>query len=329
MTADFRWGLIGPGRIAHRFAQALAHHGCGVLQAVASRSEQRAQAFASKYNASFVYTNYDDLFAAADVDGVYIATPHNFHFEQIAACIKAGKPVLCEKPLTVTAAQTEALIELSRSHQVFLMEALWSRFLPVYQKVDYWLSKGLIGTPRLVQSNFGFNVPRNESDRLLNPNLAGGVLLDMGVYCMSMSQWVFGRSPLSANASGIVGTTGVDELMVANLDFGQHQFAQFSCNFVSQTENSLTIYGSNGHIKVDEMFWDATSASLHLANGTVEQCNEPYAQTGFEYEIMEAERCIQAGKIESDMISHKMTLETMQWMDNLRNQLNVQYPEDR
>lgn len=321
--SEFNWGLIGPGRIAHRFAQALTAAGTGKLYAVASTNAERAKVFAHKYQAPISYSRYDALLADPNVNAIYIATPHSFHFELAAACLKAGKPVLCEKPLTVTATQTQALIELSRQHQVFLMEALWTRFLPVYLQVKSWLKEGRIGQPRLVQSNFGFAIERNDADRLLNPDLAGGVLLDMGVYCLSMSQWVFDRKPKQITSQGMVGPTGVDELMTVSLDFGNDQFGQFCCNFICDTENALTIYGSQGRIHVDEMFWDARRAQLQTQDGDTEIFDQPYAASGFEYQIQEARQCIENGLLESPTISHQMTLDTMQLMDDLREQAGV------
>ncbi|GGA62838.1 dehydrogenase [Neiella marina] len=323
MTTPFRWGLIGPGRIAHRFAQGLQHQGCGVLQAVASRNVQRASEFAEQYQAPRYYDNYAELLADDEIDGIYIATPHNFHFDTAKACLEAGKPVLCEKPLTVSAAQTETLIELAQRNNTFLMEALWTRMLPVYQQVRKWLNAELIGDVRLVQSNFGFCIDRDPNDRLLNPDLAGGVLLDMGVYNLSMSDWVFGRGPENAQATGLVGNTGVDELMAVNLDFGDQQYGQFVCNFVSKTENHLTIYGSKGHIKVEQMFWDTTQASVVVGEQQVDHFDQPFAASGFEYQTMEAERCIRQGLLESPQIPHQTTLRTMKVMDQLRQQLGL------
>lgn len=323
MTDSFRWGIIGPGRIANRFAQALAHPNCGSLYAVASRNVARAKAFAEQYQAAVHYQSYDELINDANVDAIYIATPHNFHFDAAAACLKAGKPVLCEKPLTVTAAQAQQLISLAQTHQTFLMEALWSRMLPVYQQVRHWLDAGHIGEVKLVQSNFGFRIERNQDDRLLNPDLAGGVLLDMGVYNLSMTDWVYGRSPQSAQVTGMIGDTGVDELMTVNLDFGQGQYGQFCCNFVCKTDNHLTIYGSNGHIRIEQMFWDTTKAELIVDGKRHDSFDEPFAESGFEYQIIEAERCISAGLLESPQIPHATTLNTMAWMDKLRSLVGV------
>ncbi|MBW8192549.1 Gfo/Idh/MocA family oxidoreductase [Neiella marina] len=318
MTKPFLWGIIGPGRIAHRFAQALAHSGCGNLHAVASRNQDRARSFAQQYNAAVYYDNYQQMIADPEIDGIYIATPHNFHFDAAKRCLEAGKPVLCEKPLTVNTAQTQRLIELAQQHQTFLMEALWTRMLPVYQQVRQWLDSNAIGDVKLVQSNFGFCIDRNQEDRLLNPELAGGVLLDMGVYNLSMSDWVYGRGPISTQVTGMIGDTGVDELMAVNLDFGHGQFGQFTCNFLCKTDNHLTIYGSKGHIRVDQMFWDTGRAKLVVEQQPDVEFDQPYDASGFEYQIMEAERCIRAGWLESPEIPHATTLRTVEAIDRLR-----------
>ncbi len=217
MNPIFNWGVIGPGRIAHNFGKALPAlpHSC--LAAVASRSPERALAFADLYQGDTTFIDYDDLLADTLVDAVYIATPDIFHFDLINQCNLAGKPVLCEKPLTVTAAQAAELHTLAHDHQVFLMEALWSKFLPAWQQVRRWLDEERIGKLQFIQSSFGFPVERNPEDRLLNLDLAGGVQLDMGTYNVAMSQFVMGRDPVRVICDGLVGETGVDERNIAIL----------------------------------------------------------------------------------------------------------------
>jgi len=187
-----RWGIIGPGRIAHTFAKAAAVVDGAVLHAVASRDADRSRQFAGQYQIPRVYDSYEALAADPEVDAVYIATPHRYHREQALLCLEAGKAVLCEKPLTVNAAETRALIDLAHKKQVFLMEALWSRYLPIYSHVRDWLDSGLIGDVELIQSTLGFAMTRDPNDRLLKHELAGGALLDLGVYNIAMSQWVQG-----------------------------------------------------------------------------------------------------------------------------------------
>lgn len=316
----FNWGLIGPGRIAHQFAKALNADFVGRLYAVASNNAQRSKDFSQQYQAQVSYHNYADLLADPKVDAVYIATPHNFHYEQIKQCLMANKAVLCEKPLTVNYEQAKELIELAKNRNLFLMEAMWSLYLPIYQTVNNWIQSGAIGEVKLIHSTFGFAVPRNESDRLLNPDLAGGVLLDMGIYCVATAQWFSASYPSKIQASGLIGSTGVDELTMVNLTYPDNKFAQFSCNFLTQTDNSLYINGTKGRIKIDDMFWAGTTASL-IVDDTTTRVTKPHAETGFEYEIAEAESCIKQKKLESSIVSHKETLQNMKIMETVLQQL--------
>ncbi|WP_185976738.1 Gfo/Idh/MocA family oxidoreductase [Catenovulum sediminis] len=313
-------GLIGPGRIAHRFAQALSADFVGKLQAVASRNEARARQFASQYNCSTIYTQYENLYEAKDIDAIYIATPHNFHYEQIKAGLTAGKSVLCEKPLTVTSAQASELFTLAKKQGVFLMEAMWSLYLPAYQQVNEWIGQGQIGELKLVRSTFGYNTPKDPTDRLLNPELAGGVLLDMGVYCVATAQWLMQEQAQTISAIGQIGETGVDELTMANLGYSGQRFAQFTSNFHCQTENTLDIYGSEGRIHLPNMFWQPQQVTLIKQNSEL-TVRKPFAVNGFEYEIAEAEKCITQGMLESSVVTHQFTHNCLQTMESILQQV--------
>lgn len=324
--SNVKWGLIGPGRIAQRFAGALSCDFVGTLHAVASRDRTRAQAFADQYGAAKVYEDYQALVLDIEIDAIYIATPHAFHYQQAKLCLEAGKPVLCEKPLCVTAEQSLALINIAKANHVFLMEAMWSPFLPIFQQVKHWIDSGEIGAPKFLQSTFGFAMPRDEADRWLNPNLAGGVLLDMGVYNVAISNWVFGEAPEHIVAQGIVGESGVDELVAATMRYSKQRYAQFTCNFHTQTDNSFWINGDKGRIRIEPMFWDTTKATL-IREDKQQTVEKPFASTGFEYEIAEAERCIAAGATQSSTISHDFTLDAAKCMDTILQQLGVTYPD--
>ncbi|WP_016953992.1 Gfo/Idh/MocA family protein [Catenovulum agarivorans] len=320
---NFNWGIIGPGQIANRFAGALAADFVGNLYAVGCRSKQRGEAFSQKYGGQKVYTNYQDLINDKQVDAVYIATPHNFHFELVKSCLKAKKPVLCEKPLTVTAAQTAELIELAKANNTFLMEAMWSLYLPVYQQANKWIAEGKIGDIELIRSTFGFNIPKDDpEDRNLNPNLAGGALLDRGVYCVATAQWFMQEKAQNIQAMGTIGETGVDLTSMANLAYSNNKFAQFNTNLVCKTENNLHIYGSKGRIEISSMFWESEEITLYTNEDNSKQTLKlPFSVNGFEYEIAEAEKCIKAGKIQSDVVTHEFTLNSMQTMDEILRQL--------
>ncbi len=323
----FKWGLIGPGRIAQRFAESFAALESAELHAVASSNLKRGKAFAAKHGCRKAYDSYEELIKDPEVDAVYIANPHRFHFASAEACIEAGKPVLLEKPLTVNANEASFLIELANDKGVFLMEALWSRFLPVWLKVKSWVYSGIIGDIVLLDSRFGFPIPRDETDRLLNPVLAGGVLLDMGVYNVSMSQYVMDSDPEHIVCDGLVGSTGVDERVSAILNYGD-AVSQFTCNFQAFTKNNFVIYGKLGHIEVEPYFWDTTKAKLVTNTGYQEDFEEPFLANGFEYQIMHAMQRILAGKLESDVITWNDTMGTQKVMDEILQTLGIRFQFD-
>ncbi len=185
---SFNWGILGPGRIAKKFAQSLEAINNANLYAVASNNKDRADSFANEFSADKLYYTYKDLASDNNIDAVYIAPPHRFHYENTKLCLEAGKPALCEKPITVNASEAKLLIDLARSKNLFLMEALWTRYLPIYQLVKKWLDDKIIGEVKLLNSTFGYNFPRDLEDRKFNHELAGGGLLDLGVYSIAISQ---------------------------------------------------------------------------------------------------------------------------------------------
>ena len=183
MTEPIRWGILGPGSIAHKFAVGLQAIPAGELVAVGSRDQQRADAFADQYGAPNRHASYEALSTDPDIDAVYVATPHPFHQDNAILCLEAGKAVLCEKPFTINAAEAEAVV--ARANGVFLMEAMWSRYLPIMVQVRQWLDAGAIGEPLMVSADFGFRAGVNPAGRLFNPALGGGALLDIGIYVVS------------------------------------------------------------------------------------------------------------------------------------------------
>jgi predicted dehydrogenase len=329
-TSTLRWGLIGPGNIAEQFAEALTVIPGSRLHAVAGRSKHKAEQFAQDHGVEFYYDSHLALLDDSSVDAVYIATPHRYHFEQARDCLLAGKSVLCEKPMCVNAREAHELIELSRTNGVFLMEALWTRFLPIYEVVNQWLASGKIGTVTSVNSSFGFAIGGNRSGRLFDPALAGGALLDMGVYNISMSQWVFGSNPVGHSIEGVIGGTGVDEHSKTRLKYSGDRWSIFENSLTHKLDNALTIYGTQGRIRLDTMFWSATRATLtpfksdSVSSPPVSAVRN-FRATGLEYQIESAQRCIQSGLIECPEISHANTLDTMKVMDALRNDLGLIY----
>jgi len=323
-ASTFGWGIVTPGRIAHRFAQAIEEVEGARLHAVASRSAERARDFARTYGASAHYDSVEALARDPDVEAVYVASPHRFHHAQTRACLEAGKPVLCEKPFTVNVREAEDLIQLARTRGLFLMEALWSRTLPVWRQVRDWLDGGAIGPVMFLSSTFCFQAPRDPSDRKFNHELAGGALLDLGVYNISLSEWVVGAPASAVSAIGRLGETGVDELTVATLAYPGPIVSQFACSFLLDGANDFWIYGTRGRIRVHAKFWESTQATLAV-DRQERLASFPFRRNGFEYQIEEAMRCIRGGRAESEAMTLGATLANMRTMDQIREQIGLRY----
>jgi predicted dehydrogenase len=334
-VAEFRWALLGPGRIARRFAHALRELPDTRLAVVIGRDQARAQAFAEQWcepGTARVGTDLTELLRTRDVDAVYIATPHAFHAEETLRCLRAGLPVLCEKPLTATFAQARTVTETAQKLGVFLMEALWTRFLPVYDSVGEWLAAKRIGEVRAIQSSFGFRVPFDARGRHFDPWQAGGALLDIGVYNLSTAQWVLAQSTARAPeldelvAEAKFAASGVDEAVLATLRFGGGEHLQFRCGFDALADNSLRIFGERGLITVPARFWEGTRATLRLDGEEEEAIERPFAINGFEGEILEAQACIRAGRGESPRMPLADTLAVAQWSEAIRRHVGLKYP---
>lgn len=334
--SPFGWAIVGPGRIAHRFAEAVQHTDGARLIAVHGRDPGRAGAFARKWSLDGppveIAGDIGKLFDDGRIDGVYIATPHAFHAAAIRQCLAAGKPVLCEKPLVPNHSRGLEVVALARQHRVFLMEAVWTRFLPVYGVVREWLLSGAIGRLRGIQSSFCFNAPFDAANRNYDPAQAGGALLDLGVYNLTMTRWVLqtamGQCPplRSLHAHGVIGPSGVDHRVSAMLEFSDGVVSQFICGFDGSADNSLRIIGEHGAIIVPAQFWQATGAELRIAGKEGVSVHRPFRINGFEGEIDEAMSLIRRGQLESPVISHDETLATLEWMDRIRAIIGVRYP---
>ena len=337
---EFAWAIIGPGRIAHRFADAVRQSEGARLVAVHGRDRGRATAFAKTWSRDGVpqirvTENLDALLQDPEVDGVYIATPHAFHGQAVRRCLEAGKPVLCEKPLVPNEAMAIELVALSRQRGVFLMEAVWTRFLPVYAVVQEWLQSQAIGRVRGMQSSFCFNVPFNPASRAYDPAQAGGALLDIGIYNLTMTRWALQMAmgqcpPLQAlHARGVIGPTGVDHRVTATLEFPEGVVSQFVCGFDGSADNSFRVLGERGVITIATNFWEATDATLQRTGEAPVWVHRPHRINGFEGEIEEAMRNIANGNSESAVMSHADTVATLGWMDRIRAGIGVSYPFER
>lgn len=334
---EFRWALIGPGRIARQFADALVAVPGARLHAVWGRDATRARAFATQWQAPGmpavrVPESVAALLADPAVDAVYIATPHAQHGEFVRAALLADKPVLCEKPLVPNLAQGQALTALSRQRGVFLMEALWTRFLPAYALAGQWLRDGAIGALRAMQSSFCFVGEGDLQSRLWNPDLAGGALLDIGIYNLAVTRWAMeqalGACPAleRLDAHAVLADTGVDACVTATLHLAGGVCSHFRCGFDAASGNAFEILGTAGAIRFPNAFSQATEVELIRRGQPTERVAAPMRRNGFEGEIAEAQACIRAGRIESPRMPHAESLALLGWMDAIRHAVGVVYP---
>ncbi|MEK3723334.1 Gfo/Idh/MocA family protein [Paenibacillus sp. FSL H8-0034] len=327
MNQKIKWGILGPGRIANAFAKDLAHLPEAQIVAVGSRSEERAAEFALKHNIPNAYGSYEALIQDPNVDIIYVATPHSEHRENVLACLLGGKAVICEKSFTVNAAELEELIQVAREKQVFLMEAMWTRFLPTIHKVREWLASGAIGDVRMVDVRFGNRAEWIPESRLFNPTLAGGTLLDVGIYCVSFISMIYGTQPSTIQSLAHIGTTGVDEEFSALFGYEGRQTANLMAALRIKTKHETIISGTEGEIRVPS-FWNAKTAELSVYGKQVERFEDCAAPIGYMYEAAEAMRCLREGKIESDMMPLDESLGIMRTMDALRGGWGMKYPSE-
>ncbi len=316
----FKWGILGPGNIAHKFADGLQAIDDAEIYAVGSRSQERADAFGEKYDIPNCYGSYEDLVRDPDVQAIYVASPHQMHKENTIQCLEAGKPVICEKPFAINAKEAQAMVDCARANGLFLMEAMWSRFGPVSRKVVQLIADKAIGDVQMLHCHFGFRCGWNPDGRLLNANYGGGGLLDVGIYCVSYARMVFGMGPADVTGFAEIGETGVDEQAVLAFKYPTGKLAAMSTGVQTSTPHEATIMGTDGMIRVPN-FWHATKYTLNGEEHGVDVVGNQY-----NYQAMEVQKCIAAGKRESDILPLDETLEIMQTLDTLRSQWGLKYP---
>ena len=327
MPKKIRWGILGPGGIAHKFATGLKAVPDAKISAVGSRDLQRANTFADTFDVPHRHGSYIELVDNPEIDVIYVATPHPFHKECAMLCLEAGKAVLCEKPFTVDAEQAEELIAYARERKQFLMEAMWTRFLPVIVKVREWLAEGAIGEPRLLTADHGSRKtlsPETLEGRLFNPKLGGGGLLDVGVYTVALAYMVFG-APSKLTSLAHIGATNVDEQASILLGYDSGQIANLFCAIRTETLKEARIIGTEGAIHIPE-FWQATSATLIRVGKDPVHIEMPFIANGHENQAIEVINCIWEGKLESDVMPLDESLSIMKTMDTVRKQWGLEYP---
>ena len=320
-----KWGIIGPGAIAHKFANEVHNTAKGKLISVYGRNEERTSKFAKEYDLVKYYTNIDEFLNSEEIDAVYIATPHSNHMEFAEKCIRAGKHVLCEKPFSYNYKSSKEMLELAKENNVFIMEALWTAFLPAIKKAKAWIEEGRIGNVKLITANFGFKSEVDPASRLYNPELAGGALLDVGIYTILISNFITSSIPAEINATAVMTKTNVDETDTISLKYENGECASLTCSISCDSGNDAVIYGDKGKIVIPT-FSKAKKVYLYEDSTLVEEFEDKYDGYGYKYEIEEANNCICENRLESELASHKITLELAQIMDEVRKQIGLVYP---
>lgn len=321
------WGILGPGRIAHRFAAGLGDAAGARLAAVGSRAADRAAAFAARYGAPRAYGSYAELAADPQVDAIYVATPHPQHAAACRLCLEAGKPVLCEKPLAVNAGEARAVAACARDRGVLLMEGMWTRFLPATAALRGLLQAGEIGAPALLQADFGFAAAVDPASRLFAPELAGGALLDIGVYCVALASMVLGN-PATVAASAHLGATGVDERTALALGYRSGAVAALACGITVQTPQAAAISGSAGWVGIGAPFWRSELLTVHGggAGGAAEERRYPMRGNGFNYEAEHFMELLRAGAGDSPVMPLAESIAISETLDAARSRIGLRYP---
>ncbi len=324
MANSIGWGIIGLGNIAHKFAKDLALIHDAALMAVASRSIQKSIAFKEEFKVPNAFDSYKALFECEEVEVVYIALPHSEHLKWSIMAMEHGKHVLCEKPIGVNLAQVHEMINTSRKHNVFLMEAMWSRFIPAVQRAKDLVEAGEIGAVGYLHADFAFfGLDRDREGRLLNPELAGGSLLDIGIYPVFLAYLILGI-PESIEASAKFIETGAEIQIAIQFTYPSAHAVLFS-GVSANSSMDASVAGSDGTIIIHSR-WHESQAISVIKGTKTEKMNLPTVGKGYTYEIEEVHRCLSEKKIESSLWSHKNSLELIGLLDKIRSKAGINFP---
>ncbi|MGY3212577.1 Gfo/Idh/MocA family protein [Mucilaginibacter sp. HD30] len=324
-----RWGILGTGYIARRFASDLKLAEGAVLTAIGSRTESTAQQFADEYNVPHYFGSYEELAQCDDVDVVYVATPHTLHHQNTLMCLNHSRAVLCEKPFAINSRDTEEMIALAQHKKLFLMDALWTKFHPHYKKMLDMVKGGELGDVKLVLSNFGYVVTPEHSTRLLDPALGGGSILDIGIYNIFTTLDVLGV-PDKIDVKIIATEHGVDEQCAITFSYNNGAMASLFSSFRTTLATEAEICGTKARLKLTPDFYTAACNVALYADGTKQDIPvEREDGFGYQYEARHVNECLRAGLTESPVVPHNYTLMLMGILDKIRGFAGVVYAEDK
>jgi dihydrodiol dehydrogenase / D-xylose 1-dehydrogenase (NADP) len=326
---NLKWGIMGPGLVARTLADALKIHPDCQLQAVASKTISKAESFAKKYGAEHALS-YQELAENEEIDIIYVATTHNFHYENAKLALEHGKHVVIEKPFTVNANEAKELVQIAKRNNLFLMEAIWVRFLPSLKLLKARLQDGTIGEPKLFDISVGGFVGAEYRERLTNPALAGGATLDLGIYPISFVCFMLGEIPSEIKSMTRFSESGVDEISCYQFRFPSGCFATIKVSYNLKMKNDSYIYGSKGQIKFpDSLSGESFTISKHDGTNEISETmeiEEKNSDNGFIYQVEEVVHCLQEGKMESEIIPLSESIAIMEVMDKMRAEWGFKYP---
>lgn len=325
MKQPVRWGILATGTIARNFAETAARMGDVRIEAVASRAMEKANAFADAYGIPTRHDSIQALAADPNVNIVYVATPHSCHYEDMKALIAGGKHILCEKSFVTDAAQAREIFALAKNAGVFVMEAFWTKFIPVYRELERILASGTIGDVRAVTATYGYTTGRQA--RKFDPQLAGGTLLDIGVYAIGFACMVLGYDYDTIMSHLVMNPEGTDATDAILLRKGD-AVAQLTCAIGAFIPTHAAVYGTLGHVDIPE-FKNPEKITLHVDGKELVAYEAPFEVNGFEYEIREAQNCVLAGKLHSEVMTPAQSIAVMEIMDEVRRQNALVFPFEK
>lgn len=322
-SKKIKWGIIGPGKIARKFTRSLEHVKDAELYAVASRSKDRAKAFAEETGAKKAFESYEEMLQDSEVDVVYVATPHVFHHEHTLLCLDYGKAVLCEKPFAINRKQVEEMITKAKEKQVFLMEAMWTPFLPHIKYVSEVITSGKYGKVKKLTADFGFAAPFDENGRLFKKSLGGGSLLDIGIYPIFLALHSLGK-PEEISAKAQLGTTNIDEVCEVVFRYGNGSIAQLKSSIIEHTPTAAEFILENAILKIHSRWHEPATVTIVTSEESFSKTFEA-ASYGYEYEIAHVQEMLRKGKSESDVMSFEKSLELISMLDEIRKKIGLEY----
>ena len=323
-SKQFNWGILGPGGIARAFAQDLTFIQGHTIGAVGSRSLDNAQKVSAQFGGT-AYGSYEELVADPAIDAIYVATPHPAHHDNVILALNAGKPVLCEKPFAVNAREAQAMVDAATRNGVALMEAMWARFLPHYAKVREIVESGVLGPILSIQADHGQRLADQGIARLIEPALAGGALLDLGIYPVSFAHMVLGN-PSHITSHAEMTDKGVDARTSMIFTYESGAQAVLTTTMVEQTPCRAVVAGLNGWLEIDRTFYNPAAMRVVLNNGTVTEYPNTYTGHGLREQAETFKQLLQSGNLESEILTWKDTVDIMKTLDTVREQIGLKYP---